>query len=82
MPEGKRVTLTVKASEAEAAAIDAARGTESRSAWLLGAARLRLAEPSPEVFHGMAGHVAEPVRKVAERAMIGYPKSRQLGGRK
>jgi len=26
MPEGKRVTLTIKASEAEAAAIDAARG--------------------------------------------------------
>ena len=33
-PEGKRITISVKVSEPEAAAIDAARGDLTRSAWL------------------------------------------------
>ena len=37
-PDGKRVTMGLKLSEADAKAIDAARGTASRSEWLRSAA--------------------------------------------
>lgn len=37
-PDGKRVTICAKVSEAEAALIDAARGTVSRSEWIRSAA--------------------------------------------
>ena len=42
-PEGKRVTMGVKFSEPEAAMIDTARGTTTRSEWLRTAALAYLA---------------------------------------
>lgn len=61
-PGGKRVTICAKFSEAEEAAIDAARGTVNRSEWLrraaLAAARRRPSASAP----GARGQkvIAEP----------------------
>jgi hypothetical protein len=75
-PDGKRVTICAKFSEAQAAAIDAARGHMMRSEWLRHAA---LAEAERQ--QAPAGHVdrqAEAVRQnlAAARGDCPHPKAR------
>jgi hypothetical protein len=48
-PDGKRVTICIKVSEPEAAAIDAARGALTRSAWGRGAMLAHAPDPVPPV---------------------------------
>lgn len=79
-PEGKRVTICAKFSEAEEAVIDTARGDMNRSEWL------RLAAlAAAERQRTPAGHVdreAEAVRQnlAAAQGDCGHPKARRNKG--
>jgi hypothetical protein len=75
-PEGKRVTICARFSEAQAAEIDAARGTMDRSAWVRLAALAAAERQRPP-----AGHVdrqAQAVRqnRAAANGPCLHPKAR------
>jgi hypothetical protein len=46
-PDGRRVTVSTKLSDAETAALDAARGLVTRGAWLRGAAMAAAEQQTP-----------------------------------
>ena len=88
LPEGKRVTISVKVSESEAAPIDAARGERDRSAWgrdaMLGAAssgrRVRRVFP-PEVMNAPVVMVLpDGVPTDATGRPCAHPKARVIKG--
>jgi hypothetical protein len=92
MPEGKRIPISFKISEPVAAEIDKARGSLTRAAWIQGAIDKALAAdagygaglapgPVAKMFMPRAA-VAEPSPRPARQPVMGYSKSRQLGGKK
>ena len=89
-PEGKRVTFSFKVSEAEAAAIEAARDGMDRSEWLRLAAltaagrkparrvqRVKAAAPAPVAPAPMT----VPFREPAAEPDCPHPKTARLKGR-
>jgi hypothetical protein len=60
-PGGKRVTICVKVSEADAAAIDAARGEVTRSAWGRGMLLAAVTGGMPAQAGAVRQRAAEPV---------------------
>jgi hypothetical protein len=61
-PDGKRVTMGVRFSEPDAKAIDAARGTVSRSEWLRGVALAAVSGGQSAPARTMPA-VSEPVNR-------------------
>ena len=64
-PDGKRIPLSVKVSDAKAAEIDAARGDTTRAAWLAAVIDVYLAERiTSEILAepGALAGIAEPRR--------------------
>jgi len=74
-PEGKRVTVCTKFSEAEAEAIDVARGMATRSQWLRSAALAAAERRSPAIHLNPPVHALRQVR-AAEQGECPHPKAR------
>jgi hypothetical protein len=73
-PDGKRVLMAAKVSEPVAAAVDAARGMQTRSAWIQDAIAAKLAgevKTAPAV----------PARAVSAPYVCPHPKARVIKGR-
>jgi hypothetical protein len=79
-PDGKRVTICIKVSEPEAAVIDAARGTLTRSAWGRDALIAQSAGRAPAVKPKRPARASQPAttRPAPTAAALAQERSRDL----